>query len=65
MEILEKGFSVRNIKDVLSEEMINYLIQLTDIFPFVENNKEEILRKRVSSIIRKEVQMIHMIIRKV
>jgi Rps23 Pro-64 3,4-dihydroxylase Tpa1-like proline 4-hydroxylase len=49
MEILEKGFSVRNIKDVLSEEMINYLIQLTDIFPFVENNKEEILRKRVSS----------------
>lgn len=49
MEILEKGFSVRNIKDVLSEDMVNYLNQLTDIFPFVENNKNEILRKRVSS----------------
>lgn len=49
MEILEKGFSVNNVKDVLSEDMVNYLKQLTDIFPFVENNKNEILRKRISS----------------
>lgn len=49
MNILKTGFSVRNINDVLSNETIGYLEEVTTIFPFVKNNKNEILRKRISS----------------
>ena len=49
MEIVKNGYIHNNITNVLTENEILYLKELTKLFPLVENNKEAILRGRLST----------------
>jgi Rps23 Pro-64 3,4-dihydroxylase Tpa1-like proline 4-hydroxylase len=49
MEILKSGFLINNIDNVLASNEIEYLKELTTIFPYVEDNKNQILKGRLST----------------
>ena len=49
MQIVKNGYIHNNITNVLTENEILYLKELTKLFPLVENNKEAILRGRLST----------------
>lgn len=49
MEILKTGFLINNINKVLSVDEVEYLKELSTIFPYVEDNKNEILKGRLST----------------